>query len=96
MQTELEARIAQGDRYLSRNPDDTEAKALYFRLLAQYTTLRLAEESRLVVTLELPSWASTPDGGHIIRVCVQGQRHDGEMDRDDLAILNDAMALARA
>lgn len=88
--TGLEARIKKGENYLARNPDDVDAKALYWRLTDEYVKLRLDEESRLVVTLSHPNWTNE-SGSHELRVCIQGQRRDGELDRDDLTLIIDGL-----
>lgn len=91
---ELESRLARGDAYLQNNPNDAEAKALYFRLWGELMALQTAEASRLVAVLEHPQW-TTEDGGHTIRVCIDGARHEGELDKEDLSVLNVALAEGR-
>ena len=96
--TELAAltkRLSDGESYLAANPDDDEAKALYWRLIREHDALALAEEQRLVVTLAYPEHVTFGDGSHTVKVCLEGARHENEWGRNDLAQFNDTMRLAK-
>ena len=93
---ELSARLANGERYLERNPDSREAHDLYNSLSAEYVLLKEQQEREAdiaSVTIDLPPgtrWQRDADSPVCarVRVLYHGEpTQPNEMSRGTLAAL---------
>lgn len=91
--SELETRLANGEKYIDANPNDANAKALYNRVEAEYVEIMEQEERErdiVAIALDLPPgvrWQRTAAAPiyEQVRVLYHGEPEaDNELNRQEL------------